>query len=261
MKRFFGRSRSDNTAKSLIRAALVEAFRASACVLCVLARQHNPRYVETLLHEAVMDVAQRDTWRAARGLCSWHAWMALEVPQSASNVAILYDDVLQHDLTHLAPVLHTGSAPGRWPWPRRFGGRFYAWLHAWRRCQPCQACALWLQQERLYSDVLLDDWQETTIRLGFDASNGLCWPHFLGIVNRYHAHPHVAALVAVQQTCLARLQRELREFLRKQDYRFAHEPYGREADAWQRVVALYAGGRGRFGECFCAALKRDCSEM
>jgi hypothetical protein len=39
------------------------------------------------------------------------------------------------------------------------------------------------------------------------------------------------------------LQVELEELIRKFDYRFAHEPMGSEADAWERVVALLAGAK------------------
>jgi hypothetical protein len=40
------------------------------------------------------------------------------------------------------------------------------------------------------------------------------------------------------------LQGELHEFIRKLDYRLGGQPYGREADAWRRVVTLYVGLRG-----------------
>ena len=75
------------------------------CALCEIARHNNPRYVETLLDESVIDVEQRDTWRAARGLCSWHASMAVKTPQAAGSLAILYHDVLQHDLSQLGPAV------------------------------------------------------------------------------------------------------------------------------------------------------------
>jgi len=39
----------------------------------------------------------------------------------------------------------------------------------------------------------------------------------------------------------------LHEFIRKLDYRMARQPYGCEADAWQRVVAQYVGIRGGQG--------------
>ena len=86
-----------------MRAALVEALQAPACALCQIAQQNNPRYVETLLDEAVIDVEQRDAWRAAKGLCSWHAWMAVKTPQAAGSLAILYHDVLRHDLSQIGP--------------------------------------------------------------------------------------------------------------------------------------------------------------
>ena len=52
------------------------------------------------------------------------------------------------------------------------------------------------------------------------------------------------AVLAAQQVHLQRLQDELHEFIRKLDYRLARQPYGREADAWRRAVALYIGMRG-----------------
>jgi hypothetical protein len=35
---------------------------------------------------------------------------------------------------------------------------------------------------------------------------------------------------------------DLKEYLRKHDYRFAHEPYRPEGDSWIRVIALFVGG-------------------
>jgi hypothetical protein len=54
-------------------------------------------------------------------------------------------------------------------------------------------------------------------------------------------------VLAAQQVHLQRLQGDLHEFVRKLDYRLARQPYGREADAWRRVIALYVGVRGGQG--------------
>ena len=57
-------------------------------------------------------------------------------------------------------------------------------------------------------------------------------------------------MLVAQQAHLQRLQDELHEFIRKQDYRLARQP-GHEADAWRRVVTLYVGvrgGQGRAGQ-------------
>ena len=66
----------------------------------------------------------------------------------------------------------------------------------------------------------------------------------LRMVEQGSPHMHLQAVLAAQQAHMQRLQDELQEFIRKLDYRFGREPYGREADAWQRVVALYVGVRG-----------------
>jgi hypothetical protein len=104
-------------------------------------------------------------------------------------------------------------------------------------------CSLWREQEHLYLHVLLDDWQELELAQAFAASSGLCWRHILHLVEQGRQYASLEAVLAVQQGHLQRLQEELHEFIRKQDYRLARQPYGREAEAWRRVVALYIGLR------------------
>jgi hypothetical protein len=108
-------------------------------------------------------------------------------------------------------------------------------------------CSLWREQERLYLHVLLDDWQEPALAQAFVASSGLCWQHTLRLVEQGRQRAHLPAVLAAQQGHLQRLQDELHEFIRKLDYRMARQPYGCEADAWQRVVAQYVGIRGGQG--------------
>lgn len=247
LKRILLALSSDTTSKNLLRLDLVEVLQTRGCALCSMAQHKSQRYVETLLHEAVVDVDQRDTWRAARGLCHWHAWMATETAHSAGSVAILYADVLRHDLEHLAALTAAVPATRRWRARHSWTQRVQDWLRSWRRQRPCPACNLWLEQERLYLQVLLDDWQEPELAQAFAASSGLCWPHTLCLVEQGGQHAHLQAVLAAQQVHLQRLQDELQEFIRKLDYRFGREPYGREADAWRRAVALYVGVRGTQG--------------
>jgi hypothetical protein len=95
--------------------------------------------------------------------------------------------------------------------------------------------------------VLLDDWQEPELAQAFAASSGLCWRHTLRLVEQGKQHTYLPAVLAAQQVHLQRLQDDLHEFIRKLDYRLARQPYGREADAWRRVVTLYVGVRGGRG--------------
>ena len=244
--RFLRRRQSPDSTRSLIRAALIEALQSPACALCQIAQQNNPRYVETLLDEAVIDVEQRDMWRAAKGLCNWHAWMAVKTPQGAGSLAILYHDVLGHDLSQVGPLAATDDGQRRGA-QRRFTRRLQTWLDSWRSGPTCPACRIWLEQERLYIQVLLNDWHEPALSRAFAASVGLCWPHVRRLAAWQPRHAHLPAILEAQRACLEGLQRDLESFIRKLDYRFADEPYGREADAWRRAVSLYAGTTGWLG--------------
>jgi hypothetical protein len=247
LKRLFSALSPDTTASQLLRLDWIEILQTPGCALCCMALRKSQRYVETLLNEAVTDVDQRDTWRQARGLCHWHAWMATETPHSAGSLAILYADVLRHDLGHLAALTAAAPTTRRWRWRHSLAQRVHDWLRSWGQQQPCPVCNLWREQERLYLQVLLDDWQEPTLAQAFAASSGLCWRHTLRLVEEGRQHAHLQTVLAVQQVHLQKLQDELQEFIRKLDYRFGRQPYGREADAWQRVVALYVGMRGAQG--------------
>jgi hypothetical protein len=244
LKRLLSAFSPDIPANTLLRLDWIEALPAPGCALCHMGQRKSQRYVETLLHEAVTDVDRRDTWREARGLCHWHAWMATETPQSAGSLAILYADVLHHDLEHLATL--TAAAPVTWRRrsQRLLAQRLQGWLRFWRQQRACPVCYLWREQERLYMHVLLEDWQEPELAQAFAASSGLCWRHTLHLVEQGGQHAHLQDVLTAQQAHLQRLQDELHEFIRKLDYRLARQAYGREADAWRRVVALYVGVHG-----------------
>jgi hypothetical protein len=177
--------------------------------------------------------------------------MATETPHSAGSLAILYADVLHHDVEHVAALTAATPATRRWRSQRSLAQRLQSWLRSWRQQRPCPVCYLWREQEQLYLHVLLDNWQESELAQAFAASSGLCWLHTLRLVEQGRQHAHLQAVLAAQQVHLRGLQDELHEFIRKLDYRLARQPYGREADAWRRVVALYVGmcgGQGSAGQ-------------
>lgn len=244
LKRLFSALSPDTTSKNLLHLDWIEVLQTPGCALCLIAQRKSQRYVETLLNEAVADVGQRDTWRAARGLCHWHAWMATETLHSAGSLAILYADVLRHDLGRLVTLTAAAPATRRWRTRHSLAQRLRDWLCAWRQQQSCPVCDLWLEQERLYLGVLLDDWRQPELAQAFEASSGLCWQHTLRLIEQGMQHVHLQAVLAAQQAHLQTLQDELQEFIRKLDYRLARQPYGREADAWRRAVELYVGVRG-----------------
>ena len=240
-RRFFNRRPQSTT--NLIRAELLDAMRGPGCALCGLAQHKSLRYVETLLESAIMDVEQRDDWRYAGGFCQGHAEMALTLPNAAGSLAILYEDVLQYEMARLANLLSGAKRS----WRQRLKQRAQQWLQARRKRAACPVCRTWRSQEELYWAVLLDHGDDDEVIRAFTQSDGLCLPHLASLIDCGASHVHLPAVLAAQQECLQRLHGDLKTFIRKQDYRFAHEPYGEEADAWRRAVACLVGrwfGRG-----------------
>jgi len=249
LHRLINRTPSQPAARNVLRQELIDALKHPGCILCRLAQHKSQRYIETLLDTAVIDVEQRNAWRHAKGFCAWHAHMALALPQSSSSLAILYEDILRHEMVQVAPL--SRSEPiSRWRLRRSrraLWQRTQHWLRAWRQPRVCPACRLWQEQEQLCLSVLLDDWLDPELAQVFAQSDGLCVPHTAHLIAQGSHHPCLPAILAAQQERLQELHDDLREFIRKQDYRFAHEPFGREANAWQRVVSLIVGANPRSG--------------
>ena len=249
LNRLINRTPAQPDVRNVLRQELIDALKHPGCVLCQLAQHKSQRYIETLLDTAVIDVEQRDDWRLAKGFCPWHAHMALTLPQSSSSLAILYEDILRHEMAQVAPLARLEPMP-RW----RFGRsrralrqRVQHWLRAWHRPRVCPACRLWQEQEQLCLSMLLDDWLDPALAQAFAQSDGLCVPHTASLIAQGSHHLRLPAVLAAQQEHMQTLHDDLREFIRKQDYRFVHEPFGREANAWQRVVALIVGTTPRSG--------------
>jgi len=75
----------------------------------------------------------------------------------------------------------------------------------------------------------------------FNASAGLCLPHFRSAVSATSTPDTLHALVSHQSDVMAGLAAELAEFIRKHDYRFTHEAVGGEGTAYLRAIALVTG--------------------
>jgi len=76
---------------------------------------------------------------------------------------------------------------------------------------------------------------------------GICLPHLVRAAAGHASHPNLIGLIDAQRARYARLVTELAEICRKHDYRFSHEGWGAEADAWQRAIEVLAGKAGIFG--------------
>jgi hypothetical protein len=105
---------------------------------------------------------------------------------------------------------------------------------------PCIACRAELDAQDRYLDALVESLSEPGIVTALAGSDGLCLPHTRRAVERggKRAEPLSLRARAVAEQMLV----ELDEVIRKEDYRYTHEPRtDAEKTAGRRAVAWTAG--------------------
>ena len=233
---------------------LREALQQEGCPICSLLIKRSTALLDGLLYEQVTDSGTRVRLRQAHGLCNWHAWMLTQVVTGRSGVAIIYEDLLRHQLAALRSSL-------RMLRPRSVLQRLrdrcrrllpLPLLAQWSQRKPCPVCyQLQEVDEAGYLHTLLDFLTEPDFAQDFQRSFGLCLPHLLRTIERERDHPALATLVQGETEKLGKLQQELQEFLRKFDYRFATASCGEEGSSWQRAIELFVGKPWVFGNDRC----------
>lgn len=226
---------------------LRDALSATGCAVCRLKARAIDRYLDGLLWESVNDYGVRHEIRRAQGFCHEHAWGLVRHGASV-GAAILMRDVLQSVLTALTKArLHASPAMGLHRALCSLGRRqqLAPTAELMARVTPsakCPACAQGEEMECIYLDTLLDQLLgEDGLLAAYEASDGLCLPHFRQAIARVQEETVLDALVNAQRRIWEKLVGQLTEFIRKNDYRFCHEPSGDEGDAWLRAIAALTG--------------------
>ena len=107
---------------------------------------------------------------------------------------------------------------------------------------PCPACAHSRSLEGHYLSTLVEH-LDGPGGLGqvYGKSDGLCLAHLCRSLERVPTDACARRLVAAQRSVWLRLDGELGEFIRKNDYRFRDEEFGAERDAWLRALEAVSG--------------------
>jgi hypothetical protein len=211
--------------------ALESALRRPGCPVCRVTGQGVDRFLAALPARTADDRTLAAELTGARGLCNRHGWR-LAAHGAASPTGALAG------LAELGGVLEAAAAGAREP---RRGAALAAEL---RPRAPCPACREEAETERRAVGGLLDALARTDVMVRFGKSSGLCMAHFaLAVGLATDRRPQRARLLVGQANVWHRLRAELAEYIRKQDYRYADEAWGAEADAPERAIAAVAGIR------------------
>jgi len=232
---------------------LRDAMKEPGCAVCRLRAIASERFIEGLIYEKVNDRGLRATLRLSRGFCHEHSWL-LDRSGAALGTAIITHDVLKHVLADMkkgafSPVSALSFARAQeildQSRPKGATLSYVASLEPAAECPACtranetvEACFATIREHALEEGGLLADYL---------ASDGLCLPHFRGLMSGVGDEALFEALAEAQRTIWQRLVDELAEAVRKSDYRFYGELLANEGDAWRRAVAALAGSRPKRG--------------
>jgi len=228
--------------------AVWDALALPGCPICRLGAETAERYLDGLLWEMVNDPGVREKVRKAQGFCNAHAWLMTRVRGAALGVAIIHHDVLSTLVETLGSATVNDPSPVQAVRNALAGERAPGGSAAASRLEPrgeCPACVQVSGAEERHVDALLGNLlRDEQFRALFRASDGLCQQHLRRALLRAREGAAVDALIGAQREIWERLVAQLSEFVRKNDYRFCHEPMGVEGDAWLRSIAALSGQRG-----------------
>lgn len=230
--------------RDLTYAILVAALEEGGCFLCNVRLRATLGMLKPILTEFTNDPGVRGEIRKSRGFCAHHTWLMYDIARSDpligdTPVAILYRDLLHQGLEDLR-----GAADGG-PRPRRTRGRWA--VDPGAGSTRCACCQQEDSREADYSRLFLKLLELPGFQGEFEASDALCIRHALRVMKAAESREARDLILRHQLKRLEELDRDLAELLRKRDYRFHGEPWGREADAWVRALEVQAG-KGRFRE-------------
>lgn len=219
---------------------LEEAMELPGCPVCRMVVQRVSQSIKSIENELVLDPGYREKIDSAWGFCNVHAQLWMEQAQPLST-AIIYEAVLGRVSRQMEQRSSGKSSIGGLRSKLSAGGRDCAALV---ESSVCPLCRTRDDQEREIVAHLLFELQASAFQQRYASSGGLCVVH----LNRaLCAGPSPAALQALRAHMDAthdQLRAQLREVIRKHDYRFSDEVAGAEWEAIARSVRHVAGVPG-----------------
>jgi hypothetical protein len=212
-----------------------DALREAGCPVCRLALRSVARVMRSIAYEQVNDLALRKQLRTAGGFCNAHAHQWLREARSVLGTALIYRDVVTAALRDLQGGAAQDSQRGGLL-RGLFGMTDRATVEA-----ACPGCQAQFEAEARYVEALVVLVADQSQAL--EGSASACRRHTAAAVRL--GGPAADIILRHTRETMQALIEELDEVIRKEDYRFRHEPrtHG-ERTAPARAVGWAAGTEG-----------------
>jgi hypothetical protein len=228
---------------------LIDLFPQPSCAVCNLLRRNVDRSLDALLYEYVSDPDTHRAFRQRRGLCNEHSWQLLRQTGNALGIAILYEAAVDEVLKTIEQIpLGIGPQSGLGRMLGAVGKPNTSSLAD--RLEPvgkCPICSQLVASETQYIQVFCQYLGDDRLKEAYQASDGLCLPHFRQALRCVPDARRAQILLTIQITIWKKLQAQLQEFRDKNDHRRIKEKMGEEGNSWRRAVGRLAGEEGVFG--------------
>ena len=203
------------------------------CPICFMVKKTTHKLMDDFLYESVNDPGVRKGIKASSGFCNRHSWQLQKLGDGFGQ-AIIYSDLIETVLGQFQGVDTAVSIKG-------LGKQLKAREQSRKLCMFCKHES---QVEERYISVFWGSIDDPEFISEYKKSFGLCLPHLSSALNESKDIKLGQALVDIETVKLTSLVKELKEFMRKHDYRFSKEGFGKEGDSWIRAIAKLIGEEG-----------------
>jgi hypothetical protein len=203
-----------------------------SCPICSFVARRMRAYVDTVFYEQITDVQVRATIREAGGFCRYHAQLVSDQRDALGTALVMYD-LLVNELRSLQSGAARGSA-----------GPFGRLLSGTRRVErkPCPFCESEREMDEIAVDSLLASMTaDSSFQAAFNATRGLCIPHFGLAADRRKDDRTWEVMNAVQSRGLSELAQRLDALARSFDHNLRGTIPDVDTGSWRRALAVTSG--------------------
>lgn len=203
-------------------------FTQQGCPICARIGHETFRFLDGLLYESVNDRGIRWHLRESGGLCATHSQRLYKMGGVLGQSIILNDLIgtMKEKLKHL---------------PQRRSRIPHTLASLFALKKSCPACELEIKVAKQSIDGFLESMKVEAFTERFRRSDGLCLFHFVEAWNQCDSPSVCKEVIRHQQLVMQHLQDQLQEVIRKNDFRFTHEPMNEETGSWLRAARLLSG--------------------
>jgi len=211
---------------------LLEALK-EGCPICYLVKKNTHKFMDDFLYESVNDPGVREDIKASQGFCNRHAWQLQKLGDGFGQ-AIVYNDLMNIVLKQINELDESFSIK-----------------ELLRSINPgvaakkiCMFCKQEIDAVERYVSVFWESFNDPEFSFHYKDSFGLCLPHLALALKKCKSKKLGTELIDIETGKISGLIAELKEFMRKHDYRFSKEKFGKEGDSWIRAIEKLIGKEG-----------------